>query len=164
MTPLIRRFEPRDIAAAYALQCEAYPDALHDSPAAFMSRLDFADGLSLVAEHDGALAGYILAHPWPAGSPPPVDAILTCPAGPGLVHYVHDMTLARGARGSGLSRQLFEASAARAREIGLRRAELVAVGGAAVFWVRLGFMPVDVGAGLRRKLSAYGTDAVYMAR
>jgi len=45
---------------------------------------------------------------------------------------------------------------------GLRRAELIAVEGAAGYWRRLGFIESDASGGLREKVATYGTHARWM--
>ncbi|MFN7130337.1 MAG: GNAT family N-acetyltransferase, partial [Brevundimonas sp.] len=135
---VLRPMSPQDLPAVLDLQARGYPAALHDSETAFLSRMALAPELNLTAWRGEDLAGYLVSHPWAAGSPPPVDAVLD-PATPAECWYIHDLSVAQAARGLGLGKILLAAGrdAAMARE--LTRSELIAVEGAATFWRRQGW-------------------------
>ncbi|HUH89171.1 MAG TPA: GNAT family N-acetyltransferase [Lysobacter sp.] len=161
----LRPFRSADLPAALALQASAYAPALRDSPAAFASRLAIAAGCCRVAERDGELCGYILAHPWPSGMPPAVDTVLDAPPDDAdRVLYVHDLSVSSTATGAGFGRRLVDCALDAARRAGLQRAELVAVPGAAQFWQRLGFEALPVAGTLAEQVHGYGREAVYMGR
>ena len=123
-------------------------------------------GKDHVAEADGCALGYILAHPWSSGRPPPVDSVLAPLPSTGVARilYVHDLSVAGHAKGGGLGLRLLDAALDAARRNGLRSAELVAVPGASGFWQRMGFRPLPMGPELARKVRHYGDDALYMGR
>ncbi|MGV8940902.1 MAG: GNAT family N-acetyltransferase [Lysobacter sp.] len=119
---------------------------------AFASRIDIAAGCCWVAERDGELCGYTLAHPWSSGMPPAVDTVLdVLPDDAERVLYVHDLSVSSTATGAGFGRRLVGCALAAARRVDLQRAELVAVPGAAP-------------GVLAEQVSGYGGEAAYMER
>ncbi|HEV2082549.1 MAG TPA: GNAT family N-acetyltransferase [Brevundimonas sp.] len=158
---MIRPFRVDDLPAALALQAVGYPEHLHDGEAAFASRVRVAPDWCRVAETDGRLDGYLLSHPWTSTAPPAPDVTLTVAEGP--VWYIHDLSVAPHARGTGVGRALLEAC--RKAHPRARRSELIAVDGAGPFWTRLGWSPVGpLPESLRVKVARYGAGAVYMGR
>lgn len=161
----LRLFRPTDLPAALVLQASAYAPALRDSPVAFASRIAIAKGCCRVAERDGELCGYILAHPWPSGRPPAVDTVLDTPSDDAdRILYVHDLSVSSTAAGTGFGRQLVDSALDAARQLGLQRVELVAVPGAQAYWRRLGFEALPVTRALAEQVRGYGREAVYMGR
>ena len=153
-----------DLPAVLALQADGYPAALHDAAPAFLSRMAMAPEMNLVAHDDTGLAGYLVSHPWIGASPPPVDTEIAPPAAADC-WYVHDLSVASRARGSGLAQALIAAGVTAARSVGLARSELVAVEGAAPFWAKQGWRaPSRVDPALAAKVAAYGASAVFMTK
>lgn len=161
--PLLNSMAPRHLVQALALQSQVYPAFLIEPPAAFASRLDVASPFNLAAERHGELLGYLLAHGWPAESPPPVGAVLD-PQQTGDTLFLHDLAVSPIARGTGLGRRLVETAMESARAAGLDRAELIAVEGAAEYWRRLGFEPGAPPPPLAAKVAQYGPSAQWMWR
>lgn len=155
---------PADLPQVLALQHLAYPRELWDAAPAFESRMRLAPATNLVLEHAGAVAAYLVSHPWTGEAPPPVDTVLAALPPPPHVWFIHDLTTGPAVRGSGAGRRLFEAGAEAARALGLRTAELIAVAGAEPFWSHLGFRSAVTDAGLAAKVRAYGPEAAYMRR
>jgi len=161
--PILAPMAPRHLSQALTLQSQIYPPFLVEPEAAFASRLAVAAPYSLVATRGEALVAYLLAHGWPQGAPPPVGAVLD-PAVRGDALFLHDLAVSPAARGSGVGRALVDHAIARAAADGLRRAELIAVEGAASFWAGLGFAPGEVSAALAAKVAGYGSSAQWMVR
>lgn len=159
----IRALTRRDLPAALALQSANYPPFLVENEAAFASRLDTAAPYCLAATVDGVLAGYLLAHGWPAQSPPPLDTVLPRDV-TGDTLFLHDLGVARTQRGTGVGRKLVDHAFGMALADGLKAAELVAVEGAAAYWRTLGFVEDQGPPSLMAKLAAYGSDARWMRR
>ena len=160
---LIRPLTASDLDAALALQNLSYVQSLRDGAAAFASRMAIGAATCLGAFSDDALQGYVLAHPWHAGSPPPVDTVLSPPSGEGeRVLYIHDLSVAAATRGRGLGRRLVEAAEAAGRAAGLSHSELVAVPGAGAYWSRLGYCALPVSS--TGALDCYGAGARCMRR
>lgn len=127
-----------------------------------------AGSCCLAATQDGALLAYLLAHGWPAGSPPAVGTVLA-PENPPEnaqreVLFIHDLAVASAGRGLGLGRALIDRAFALARADGLDRAELIAVEGASQFWRTIGFADTDCPPALAAKVAGYGAEARWMTR
>jgi GNAT superfamily N-acetyltransferase len=115
-------------------------------------------GTSFVLEVDGAVAGYLLALPYPYGRFPD---LATLDAGPSPVAdlHLHDMAVAAEHRRAGLGTRLAGHLLRVARELGYERVSLVALDGRDAFWARRGFVPqpsVPAPTG-------YGPGATYMS-
>jgi hypothetical protein len=160
----LRPMRVGDLHAVLELQNRAYPPALHDSAAAFESRLRLAPEMNLVLEIEGALAAYLVAHPWARLAPPPVDSVLEALPDGDRCWFIHDLTVSPDRRAGGLARTIFAAGRRAAMGEGLRVAELIAVAGAASFWRRIGFAGVTADPALAAKVAGYGPEAIYMQR
>lgn len=156
---MIRPLSLADIAEALAIQVLNYPPDIQDGAAAFASRITLAPDWCWAVETAGRLDAYLLSHPWTAMSPPSVDAVLE--RAEGEVWYIHDLSVAPWARGRGLGDQLLDMCRVTHPEI--ERSELVAVPGAAPFWERRGWRPVETAA-LKAKAQAYGAGSAYLIR
>jgi len=113
---VIRPARPEDDAGLRALDIEAWSWAVSPAPAPPPDAPFFKPGLPpadvLVAEVDGALAGYVAL-----GSATPL-------ASNRHVVHVRGLAVAEAYRGRGVGRALVEATAAAARERGARRVTL----------------------------------------
>lgn len=77
--------------------------------------------------------------------------------------YLHDLSVARRARGSGVAALLIEQFFACMHRLGLAQARLTAVNGSAPYWARRGFQALPVQGPLAALIEGYGPDARYMA-
>lgn len=159
----IRPLEPADLPAAVDLQLQTYPPFLVEDEAIFRNRIDMAAGYCLAAWQDGALVGYLLAHGWQRQSPPPLGALLADAAGNDVL-FIHDLAVSPTQRGQRIGQQLIARAFEQAVRDGLRRAELIAVEGAAEYWRGLGFAEEAGSAALAEKLRPYGAQARWMTR
>jgi GNAT superfamily N-acetyltransferase len=153
----------RDIPAALALQAAIYPPFLVEPEPAFVSRMRLAANYCLAAAVNDTLVGYLLAHGWRSGSPPPVGAVLADGV-PGEILFIHDLAVAPMMRGAGVGHALLDRAGAAATRDGLVQAELIAVEGAADFWHRQGFVEPGTPDALHAKVAAYGPAARWMVR
>ena len=161
-TPTLRPLTDADMPAVAALQLVAFAPLFHEPQEILASRLTVAPNLCWGAFDGDDLLAYILSHPWPAASPPPIGVTLSPPP-PSDNWFVHDLAIGPAARGLGLGRALVGASSGAARREGLIRADLVAVQGAWRFWEKLGYaQPAAMSPALQTKVAAYGADARYM--
>jgi len=159
----ITALRPSDLPAALALQAESYPPFLVEAEAAFASRMTLAATHCLAARRDGVLLGYLLAHGWAEQSPPAVGMVLA-EGVPSEVLFIHDLAVSSAGRGLGIGATLIGHALQRAARDGLRRAELIAVEGAAAYWQRLGFTAAATSGALAEKVATYGPHACWMAR
>lgn len=160
---VIRSLDERDLPAALAIQSEAYPSFLQESADAFASRLRVPATFCLAAISAGELVAYLLAHGWPAESPPSIGAIVSSPPSSEVL-FIHDLAVGYRGRGLGLGRRLVKSAFELATHQGMTQAELIAVQGAAAYWRTLGFFDTEVSAELGAKIAAYGQDARWMTR
>ena len=152
-----------DLDGAQALQRDAYPSFLIEDELAFSSRIVHENSYSLIAIYREKLVAYLLAHAWRSNSPPALGEVL----GPVLKKealFIHDLVVASTARGSAIGRRLIIEAMQRAERDGLRRAELIAVSGAAPYWKRLGFADPQMSPELASRIAGYGADACIMER
>ncbi len=134
-----------------------------ERPEIFANRLGlFPDGCWMATMPTLGIAGYALAHAWPAGSTVPLDTVLLPPALPGVL-YIHDVVTHPQARGLGLGAAFLDRLLAVAARHGLPALALTALDGLAPYWQRLGFTAVT-DERLTAKLASYGPGACYMLR
>lgn len=97
----------------------------------------------MVAEHGGEVVGYVLAHPWPERTIPPLNKVYASlpPRSDSL--FIHDLALSPGARKTGLAQKLAQSVLQSGVELQLTSASLIAVQGSEGFWRRFGFTPCD---------------------
>lgn len=158
-----RRMAPADLPAVMAIAAVVHPDYPEDE-AVFAERLRLApEGCHVLAAGDGALQGYLVSHPWPAGVIPALNSLLgEIPQGVAN-WYLHDLALLPSARGSGAAGEIVVEIARHAAETGYTSLALVAVNDSTGFWRRQGFREVHDPA-LDRKLASYDDAARYMRR
>lgn len=150
MTARWRPMRGEDLGAVVAVA-----DVVHvnypEDPAVFANRLNlFAPGC-LMAEEDGRVLGYCIAHPGVVGDPPPLDSVLeTLPANADCL-YIHDVALLPKARGRHLGVALARLLEDVAREHGFAAMALTAVNNSDGFWGALGYGPRPCA-----KLASYG--------
>jgi GNAT superfamily N-acetyltransferase len=151
-----------DLPAVDAIAAVVHP-AFPEDIAVFAERLRlYGDGAWLL-EIGGAPAGYLLSHPWPAGTMPRLNHLYRMlPAGL-QTYYLHDLALLPTARGFGAAAAIVKRALAHARRAGFATASLVAVSGSAPFWERHGFAPAATPE-LREPLLGYEAAARYMVR
>ena len=161
-TPTLRPLTDADMPAVAALQLVAFAPLFHEPQEILASRLTVAPNLCWGAFDGDDLLAYILSHPWPAASPPPIGVTLSAPP-PSDNWFVHDLAMGPEARGRGVGRALAQAAAEAAKAAGLVRGDLIAVQGAWAFWEKMGYRPeADLPPALAAKVAGYGEDARYM--
>ncbi|CAG9171104.1 hypothetical protein LMG23994_02106 [Cupriavidus pinatubonensis] len=171
---MMRRMTAADLPGVLRVQAECYRSDLLEGTEAFASRLALSPATCWVAtscDNRAALAAYLFTHPWPQGSLPPLNGLLTPSAHEGtdtatLTWFVHDMAVAPAGRGGGLAMRLYEAALQSALDAGLRHSRLIAVQSAAPWWRRLGYVPVvaEARSAYAEKLIDYGPGAEMMER
>lgn len=154
---------PADLPAVMAIAAVVHPDYPEDE-AVFAERLRLApEGCHVLAGEGGALQGYLVSHPWPAGTVPALNSLLgDIPQGVAN-WYLHDLALLPAGRGSGAAGAIVATIADQATERGYASLALVAVNDSTGFWRRQGFREMHDPA-LDRKLASYDDAARYMRR
>jgi len=156
-----RAMTKEDLAAAKAVADRVHTDHPEDE-AVFADRLQIHPEGCRVIEADGAIAAYIMSHPWRAFSPPQLNSVLGClPEAPDT-YYIHDIALLPQLRGTGAAAAVVEDVAEHAGRLGLPTLSLVAVNGSAGFWRSRGFRQIEDPA-LAATLASYG-GGVFMTR
>lgn len=155
-----------DLAGVLRIQAEAYADEPFplESHAFYANRLSLSPLTCHVAvAADGALAGYIVTHPWVLNVPPRLGVAVAALPEAADCWYLHDCAVAQAARGQGAARALYAAALRSARQAGFQHGALVALAGAVSYWQGLGY-GVQQRPGLAAKLAEYGDGACYMTR
>jgi len=159
---LIRAIREDDLDAVLRVQAACYPPAMQEPRAVVLARLRAAGGTTLVAVHGGAVCAYVFAYRSAAGAVTPLDAMFDI-QDKGDTLYIHDLSVAPGAAGLGIARQLVDRLRALAAGAGLRQCALVSVQDSQAFWERLGFAERPcAGDDARLALASYPPVAVYM--
>lgn len=154
---------PADLTAVMAIAAVVHPDYPEDE-AVFAERLQLApEGCHVLAASGGALLGYLVSHPWPAGEIPALNSRLGAVPESQANWYLHDIALLPEGRGAGAAGRIVAELARRLGQAGYRSLSLVAVNGSTSFWQRQGFAVVQEPA-LARKLATYDEAACYMRR
>ncbi len=108
-------------------------------------------------------AGYVLSHPWRAGTLPPLNTRLgVLPPAPDT-YYLHDVALLPVARRVGAASRIVNALTKHARAGDYATMSLVAVNGSLGFWERHGFVVEDAPQ-LGDKLLSYESEARLMVK
>lgn len=144
----------------------AISDAVHgrytEPRAVYAERLALYPAGCLVWESDGAVAGYLVSHPWCRGTPPALGETIGSIPVSADSYCLHDLALLPSERGTGAGAAATRIAIDRARSAGMEDIVLVAVNGADRYWRRQGFVPVP-DEGITATLRAsYGPEALYM--
>lgn len=151
-----------DLAHVVPLGDRLFPDHPEDA-ARFAERLARGHDLCLtLARDDGAIAGYVVAYPWPLGLVPPLNQTLDALAAAVSAVYLHDLGVSPEAAGAGYAGAGLALLRERARSAGYATIALVAVNGSARFWETRGFAARPMDEAMATKLASYGTEARYM--
>lgn len=152
-----------DLAAVLGIAALVHP-GYPEREAVFAERIaPFGAGCLCLEAAGGALAGYVLSHPWQADAAPALDTLLRRLPVSAPAYYLHDLALLPAARGQGAAGEAVALLAAQARGAACREMALVAVNGSAAFWGRQGFAVRAVPA-LAPKLASYDAAARFMVR
>lgn len=156
----MRPADLRDVARVAARVHPLYPE----KDAVFAERLNlYPAGSRVLCDAAGAVAGYVVSHPWREGEIPALDSLLGALPGDRRCYYIHDIALLPEARGQGAAAAALAALAEQARRDGMAEMALVAIGGTQAFWERQGFRAVAAPQ-LGAKLASYDASARYMRR
>jgi ribosomal protein S18 acetylase RimI-like enzyme len=151
-----------DLPRVAEIAATVHPSYPEDA-AVFAERLALYPAGCHVLVSRGALAGYVVSHPWRDREPPVLNSLLGALPAPPSTYYIHDIALLPAARGGKAATEIVAALIEHARRAGLPHVSLVAVNDSQDFWQRMGFARVD-DAALDAKLKSYGEAACLMER
>lgn len=166
MNCTVRPMHPTDLPSVLLIQRESFADATLESHQSFLVKLQASPGTCFVAADGAGLAGYLVALIADSAHPPSLNADhYTLPPAPDCL-YLHDLSVARRARGAGVADALIAQFLRALGQLGLPRACLTAVNDSTRYWTRHGFEVVaSGGAGpLGDRVATYGAGAQYMVR
>ncbi|WP_432472135.1 GNAT family N-acetyltransferase [Amphritea sp. HPY] len=109
--------------------------------------------------NQGAVLGYLLAHPWNEVEPPKLFEPLPNIQG-GECLYLHDMAISSQSKGQGIGRAMMIKLIEVVQRKGIIKISLVAVQGSESFWSLLDFREVQG----TEVCSSYGENAVLMKK
>lgn len=160
----IRRMSQTDLPAISRIQRECYSETILESVDSFSAKLSASPDFCFVAVQRQQVVGYVVSLPWVFGVIPELDGSECSipPNADGLC--IHDMAVTPSARDIGAAKHMLNTVLEAANQQGYKRIFLVAIQGASSYWRRHGFEVVPAGASLKRDLSAYGREAVYMVK
>lgn len=154
-----------DLQSVVRLGNALHPPSLFESEAALASRFDMGGPAFChvlcedeAPRDDDVLHGYVLAHPWTQDDVPKLNEAIGRPPRFDTL-FLHDMVLARAARGKGHARAILDLLKDRVAASGYRSISLVAVNGSRPFWQAAGFAPLAMDGGMLRP---YGEGACFM--
>ncbi|MGW4569432.1 GNAT family N-acetyltransferase [Streptomyces sp. NPDC004561] len=157
MTALIRGITETDWPEVATLEAGAYADtSLTEGEAVLRSRA--AAGTCFVLDHDGRIAGYVLALPYPRfRCPDPTRSEQAVHRSSNL--HLHDLVVTGRLRRRGLGTRLVGHLTDVARTRGFETMSLIALAGREPFWRANGYRPHPEA----RVPAGYGSGAVYMS-
>lgn len=160
----VRPMLEADLAAVLAIQADCYIAIEPESAGSLLAKLRASPATCFIAARGGEPLGYLIALPWQAQDPPPLNAAdCELPDAPDCL-YLHDLAVAAGGRALGVGRELVAAFLRRLQVSRLGLAGLVAIQDSAPYWARYGFRVVPPSPRLAAKLASYGAGVHYMER
>jgi GNAT superfamily N-acetyltransferase len=162
--PQWRPMMAADLAGAHDLSMRSHPDFPEQLEVLAEKFRLYPRGCFVLADRGTDIHGYCFSHPWLAGPPPALDALLgTLPSAPNA-YFVHDLTVDASLRGRKLASALVPQLVEIARGLPVDRMMLVAVSGSEPFWTRMGFRKTGDETLQEAARTKYGAGAVHMRR
>lgn len=161
---VIRPMRAEDMASVLEIQSCCYDKTKLESEQSFLAKLRASPTSCFVALVPNRLAGYLVAVPAEAGSPPPLNgpSYSVSPAADAL--YLHDLSVHPAARGAGVSVALIEAYFQAFEQLKAQFVCLTAVNDSTSFWERYGFQVAAPTGSAAGHMATYGEEARYMRR
>ena len=151
-----------DLPAVLQVQAECFDPATRESPQSFLAKLAASPSTCFVAVQDTTVVGYLVAVPADSRSPPALNRdSFEIPGEPDCL-YLHDLSVAPAARGTGVAEALIEAFLSRLKQLGFSQARLTAVNDSAAYWARHGFEVASPSGTAMDRVATYGEGARYM--
>lgn len=137
--PKWRPMRPDDLFAVSTISDTVHRQFREDE-ATYAERLALYPTGCMTLEQDGAIAGFIISHPWHRDQTPGLNERLGAIPADSDTYYLHDIALLPSTRGHGAGKAAADHVIAHARARGFVDVTLVAVNGADSFWARQGFV------------------------
>lgn len=159
-----RPMRAEDMASVLEIQSCCYDETKLESEQSFLAKLRASPTSCFVALVPDRLAGYLVAVPAEAGSPPPLNSpsFAVPPTADAL--YLHDLAIHPAARGAGVAAALIEAYFQALEQMKAQFACLTAVNDSTSFWERYGFRVATPTGSAAGHMETYGEEARYMSR
>lgn len=151
-----------DMPAVVDIAAKVHP-GFYEAPEVLAERQQLYRNGCYLLEISEKPAGYVLSHPWRAGTLPALNAMLGEIPAEADTYYIHDLALLPVTRRIGAASHIVDALRKHAAAQGFANMHLVAVNGSQGFWEKHGFAAEDVPA-LRDKLRGYEDAARYMVK
>jgi predicted N-acetyltransferase YhbS len=161
----IRKISHLDLPEVSRIQQECYKESLLESVDSFSAKLSASPDFCFLAIHGNQVVGYVFSLQCLFGEIPQLNGSEYSVSYNADSLCIHDLAVSPTARNMGVAKHLVNTVLDAATHWKYERIFLVAIQGASSFWKRHGFEIVqDQNETLQRDLSAYGDDAVCMAR
>lgn len=155
---LLRTITHDDWPSIMRIQTTCYSKTTTESLIVLKSKWQLSPNTCLVAEVEGQITGYCLAHPW-HNQPPSLHQDISNDTMPTDTLYLHDMAILPSARGTGLATIILNELKHHALQLGLKSISLVAIQGAHTYWEKQGFKPENT----TKCLKSYSSTPYYMS-
>lgn len=152
-----------DLPAVERIASQIHP-GFYEAPEVLAERQRLYRNGCYLLEIGDRPVGYVLSHPWHAGVPPALNALLGSIPADADTYYLHDLALLPVARRVGAASHIVSALAKHAIARGLATMSLIAVNGSVGFWERHGFAATTAASNLAEKLGSYEASARMMVR
>jgi len=162
--PQWRPMTQGDLSAVYDLSTRIHPNFPERAEVLAEKFRLFPRGCSVLDASGVPIHGYCFSHPWHAGSPPALDAMLHALPDRPDVYFIHDLTVDASLRRRNLASVLVMQLIEIAEGIPVGLMTLVAVGGSEPFWTRTGFREAADEALQAAARAKYGAGAIAMER
>ncbi len=161
---VVRPMRAEDMALVLEIQSRCYDETKLESAQSFLAKLRASPTSCFVALVPDGLAGYLVAVPAEAGSPPPLNAPSFSAPSTADALYLHDLAIHPAARGTGVAVALIEAYFEALKQLKVHFACLTAVNDSTFFWERYGFRVAAPTGSAAGHMETYGEEARYMSR
>ncbi len=156
-----RAMREEDLRAVHSLSKRVHA-GYPERPEIAAERLMLAPDWCRVLDDDGAIVGYLVAHPWRLNAPPALDTLLGLLPPDADTLYLHDIVIDPARRGRGEALAAIRDLLHRASRL-YPTASLVSIDGLESFWRARGFAINDEPA-IHAALASYDASARYMVR
>lgn len=158
----VRAMTADDVTAVLAIQAECYVPEMNEAATVIRGRLQSSPDSAWVLEDAQGVAAYLVAYRSVLGKVTALGAGFAPAAVPDTL-YLHDLAVAKRARGTRAGAVLVEQAWVMARREALAYSALVSVQNSRAFWTQLGYRLTDtLHPRQAEHLASYSTECGYM--